>query len=133
MKNGTVAAIYSKSLRLRSIGGVNEESVSSGQVVNLSTNDAERFVLAALFVPYVYWGPILAISVLLTGFYVLGPAFAAGYLMLFFTIPLQFYLGKQFAVLRSKVSHIHSIIIRKLFFYLMLSFFRICRKRRLHL
>lgn len=108
MKNGTIAAIYSKSLRLRSIGGVNGESVSSGKVVNLSTNDAERFILAALFIPYVYWGPILSICVLLAGFYVLGPAFAAGYFLLFFTIPLQFYIGKRFATLRSKVSDIHT-------------------------
>ena len=71
--------------------------------MNIASNDVDRFVIASVTAPYLLWGPLEAIAVLLVGLRILGPAFVAGYVLLFFFIPLQFYLSKRFAGLRSKV------------------------------
>ena len=110
LKSGAIAAIYSKSLKLHSIGGSDENEISSGKVVNLATNDAERFIIGTLFLPYLFWSPLQALIVLVIGIDMLGAAFAAGYVVLFCLVPLQFYLGKQFAILRSKVNN-HVLLI----------------------
>mmetsp|Transcript_18358 Transcript_18358/g.26582 ORF Transcript_18358/g.26582 Transcript_18358/m.26582 type:complete len:1406 (-) Transcript_18358:280-4497(-) len=118
------AAIFDKSLRLGSIGSnsnggkdkntskeskfaaSSKKSASSGTVINLATNDVERFILAALFLPYLFWSPVCAIAVLVVGVYLIGVSFVAGYIVLFLFVPLQFYLSKRFAELRSKVAAI---------------------------
>ena len=95
-----VAAIYAKSLRLPSIGG----STPSGKIVNLATNDVERFILSCVMISYLFWGPAQAIAVLGIGLKIVGPAFVAGYVLLLVIVALQFFLGKSFAFYRSKVS-----------------------------
>ena len=95
-----VAAIYSKSLRLPSVSG---QAIPSGKIVNLATNDVERFLLACVMISYLFWGPVQALAVLGVGLKVIGPAFIAGYAVLLVIVVLQFYLGRRFAVLRSKV------------------------------
>jgi ATP-binding cassette, subfamily C (CFTR/MRP), member 4 len=101
LRIATVAAIYSKSLRLSSIGG--SLSTSSGQLVNLASNDVERFLFGSLFLPYLFWGPLEAIVILIIGILRIGPSFAAGYAVLFIFVPLQFVLSNQFATIRSQV------------------------------
>jgi len=95
-----VAAIYAKSLRLPSIGS----STQSGKIVNLATNDVERFILSCCMFPFLFWGPAQAIAVLGIGLKIIGPAFVAGYVLLLVIVALQFFLGKSFAFYRSKVS-----------------------------
>jgi ATP-binding cassette subfamily C (CFTR/MRP) protein 4 len=100
-----IAAIYSKSLRLSSTH--QETSASTGKIMNLASNDVERFLLASLFVSYLFWSPIQAIAILIVGWLSLGPAFAAGFALLAFGfVPLQFYLGRRFAYFRSKIASI---------------------------
>lgn len=101
-----VAAIYAKSLRLRSnvAGGDPNSTISTGMVMNLASNDVERFIMWSLFVSYLFWGPLEAIVVLVVGLNILGPAFAAGYVLLALVIPIQFYLSKKFAKYRSKIA-----------------------------
>jgi ATP-binding cassette, subfamily C (CFTR/MRP), member 4 len=101
LRIAAIATIYSKTLRLSSIGGL--QATSSGQLCNLASNDVERFLYGALFLPYLYWGPVEAIAVLVIGLYRMGVAFAAGYAVLFFVVPLQFVLGNRFATFRSQV------------------------------
>lgn len=98
-----VAIIYAKSLRLPSTSSSVGTNTSSGRVVNLATNDVERFLLACIMLNYLWWGPIQAIAVLIAGIYIIGPAFIAGYVLLLLIVVLQFILGKSFAVYRSKV------------------------------
>ena len=74
--------------------------------MNLASNDVERFTMAALFGSYIFWGPVYAIVVLILGILMIGPAFAAGYSLLLFFVPLQFYLSNRFATLRSKIAKI---------------------------
>jgi ATP-binding cassette subfamily C (CFTR/MRP) protein 4 len=103
-KTAAVAAIYAKSLRLSSIGGI--DAAPSGKIMNLASNDVERFNMACLFGSYLLWGPIYAVVVLILGLVLIGPAFAAGYAFLLLFVPLQFYLSHRFATLRSKIARI---------------------------
>jgi len=105
LRIGAVASIFGKSLRLNSVGG--GEATSTGQIMNLVSNDVERFMLTTLFISYMIWAPIQAIAILIIGLYLIGPAFAIGIgLLIFVFIPLQLYLSKRFASLRSKVASI---------------------------
>lgn len=103
---GAVAAIFSKSFRLNSIV-THDSKATTGQIMNLVSNDVERFVISPLFVSYIIWAPIQAIAILILGLYTIGPAFAIGIgLLLFIFIPLQVYLSNRFASLRSRVASI---------------------------
>lgn len=102
LRIATVATIYAKSLRLSSIGG--NKGTTSGELLNLASNDVERFLFASLFLSYLFWAPLEALVVLFVGVDRIGSAFAAGYVVLFTFVPMQFFLGKRFAKLRSQVS-----------------------------
>lgn len=100
-----IAAIYEKSVRLSSTH--QDTSASYGRIMNLASNDVERFLMAALFVNYLFWAPIQSIAILIVGCLLLGPAFAAGFALLILVfIPLQLYLGGMFAYYRSKIAAI---------------------------
>ena len=100
-----IAKIYDKALRLKSTAGV--QSASTGKVLNIASNDVERFILATLFISYGFWAPVQSLAILWLGIHLIGASFAAGYgLLVCVFVPLQFYLSKRFAVLRSKVASI---------------------------
>jgi ATP-binding cassette subfamily C (CFTR/MRP) protein 4 len=100
-----VASIYAKSLRLSSTH--QETNASTGKIMNLASNDVERFLLAALFVSYLFWSPVQSIAILVVGWMSLGPAFAAGFALLVFVfVPLQFFLSSRFAHFRSRIAAI---------------------------
>jgi ATP-binding cassette, subfamily C (CFTR/MRP), member 4 len=105
LRIAAVASIYDKTLRLSSTH--QDKSASSGSIINLATNDVERFLMAALFINYLFWAPLQSLAVLAVGIWLLGPAFAAGFaLLLVVFIPLQIYLSKRFAHYRSKIAAI---------------------------
>jgi ATP-binding cassette, subfamily C (CFTR/MRP), member 4 len=60
MRIAACSLIYRKSLRLSRSALIN---TTSGQVVNLLSNDVARFELIALFFHYLWVGPIVAIVV----------------------------------------------------------------------
>jgi ABC-type multidrug transport system fused ATPase/permease subunit len=100
-----VAAIYDKSLKLSSTH--QDTSQSTGKIMNLASNDVERFLLAALFISHLIWSPIQSIAILVVGWLQVGPSFAAGYALLVFGfVPFQFYLSNRFAFFRSKIATI---------------------------
>lgn len=100
-----VAAIYDKSLRLSSTH--QNTSASYGRIMNLASNDVERFLMAALFINHLFWGPIQSVAILAVGCYMVGYAFAAGFaLLMVLFVPLQFYLSGKFAYYRSKIAAI---------------------------
>jgi ATP-binding cassette subfamily C (CFTR/MRP) protein 4 len=75
--------------------------------MNLASNDVERFLLAALFINYLFWSPLQSIAILAVGWLSLGPAFAAGFALLVFGfVPFQIYLSRRFAFFRSKIAAI---------------------------
>ena len=100
-----IASIYSKSLRLSSTH--HETNASTGKIMNLASNDVERFLLAALFINYLIWSPVQSVAILIVGWLSLGPAFAAGFALLVCGfVPFQFYLSRKFAYFRSKIAAI---------------------------
>ena len=97
-RTGAVAMIYDKSLRLKS-------SSVSGRAINLATNDVERFLLASMFCSYLFWAPFLSLGVLGVGWWLIGWAFAVGFMIFVAVIvPIQVYVGKRFAYLRSRIA-----------------------------
>ena len=111
LRIASVATIFSKALRLNSLGG----NVSPGQVMNLISNDVERYLVTTLFISYLFWAPIQALGILFVGIYMIGYSFAAGVLLLvIFFVPLQFYLSKKFGLLRSKVRRINGISLHQI-------------------
>lgn len=100
-----VAAIYDKALRLSSTH--QEITASNGKIMNLASNDVERFLLACLFISYIFWAPLQSFAILIIGCLVLGPSFAAGFgLLVFVFVPLQYFLSGRFAHYRSKIAAI---------------------------
>lgn len=100
-----VATIYQKSLKLSSTH--QETNASTGRIMNLASNDVERFLLAALFISHLLWSPIQSFAILVVGCTQIGPAFAIGFVLLIFGfVPFQFYLSNRFAFLRSKIADI---------------------------
>ena len=82
----------------------NDNTVSSGQIMNLVSNDVERFFLASLFISYIIWAPLQTIAIFIIGMYLIGYAFAIGMgILVFIFVPMQVYLSKKFASVRSKV------------------------------
>lgn len=105
MRISCVGAIYTKSLKLSSTS--QETNSNTGRIMNLASNDVDRYVLAALFINYLIWAPLQSIGILVTGWWIMGPAFAAGFaLLLFVFMPFQIYLSKKFAFFRSKIAAI---------------------------
>lgn len=105
MRISCVGAIYAKSLRLSSTH--QGTSANTGRIMNLASNDVDRFLLAALFVNYLFWSPLQSIAILAVGWLTLGPAFAAGFALLVVVfLPFQFYLSNRFAFFRSKIAAI---------------------------
>jgi ATP-binding cassette subfamily C (CFTR/MRP) protein 4 len=103
LRTAVVANVYAKSLRLSSTH--QETAASSGKILNLASNDVERFLMASLFINYLFWAPIQSFAILGVGIWLLGPAFAAGFaLLLVVFVPLQFFLSNRFAHYRSKIA-----------------------------
>jgi ABC-type multidrug transport system fused ATPase/permease subunit len=100
-----VAAIYDKSLKLSSTH--QDTSQSTGKIMNLASNDVERFLLAALFISHLIWSPLQSLAILVVGWLQVGPSFAAGFALLVFGfVPFQMYLSNRFAFFRSKIATI---------------------------
>ena len=80
-------------------------SSSAGKIVNIATNDVERLLMATLFGPYLFWSPVQGIGILCVGWWIIGWSFAAGFgILMCFFVPLQMYLSRQFAIMRSKIA-----------------------------
>ncbi|KAK3096011.1 hypothetical protein FSP39_021917 [Pinctada imbricata] len=93
--------LYRKSLRLsnKALG-----QTTIGQIVNLMSNDVNRFDTAAIFLHYLWVGPAQAIPVLIILWYELGPATLAGFAVLLLLVPVQSWMGKLFSKLRRKTA-----------------------------
>ena len=105
LRIGAVASIHAKCLRLSSTNQV--AAASSGKIMNLASNDVERFLMASLFINYIFWAPVQSFAILGVGIKLLGPAFAAGFgLLVVIFAPMQFYLSQRFAKYRSKIAEI---------------------------
>lgn len=97
-----VAAIHEKALHLKS-----NDSSSAGKIVNLASNDCERFLLASVYGSYIIWAPLMSIAILVLGWIGIGWPFVAGFVALVFVfVPMQLILCKECSSLRSKIASI---------------------------
>jgi len=93
--------IYRKSLRLSKTAMVN---TTSGQIVNLLSNDVARFELIVMFFHYLWVGPVETIVVTVLMYYEIGISAIAGVVFMLLFIPLQFYLGKKMSGFRLRTA-----------------------------
>ncbi|CAO1302137.1 unnamed protein product [Diamesa tonsa] len=93
--------IYRKSLRLSKKAIID---TTSGQIVNLLSNDVGRLDLAVMFVHYLWVGPVETIVVTYFMYQEIGISAIFGTLFLLAFIPFQFYLGKKTSQLRLKTA-----------------------------
>ncbi|XP_027391352.1 multidrug resistance-associated protein 4-like [Bos indicus x Bos taurus] len=93
--------IYRKALRLSSsaVG-----KTTTGQIVNLLSNDVNRFDQVTMFLHYLWVGPLQAIAVTTLLWMQIGMSCLAGMAILVILLLLQSCLGKLFSSLRSKTA-----------------------------
>jgi len=125
IRAGVVAAIYAKTLRLPSTApstapsisisssttnncdsNNNTTQVTSGHVINLASNDVERFSMTSVTLTFLLQGPFVAMAILILGMReeIMGPVFAVGYGLLLLLLPLQVYLSRKFVWFRSQIA-----------------------------
>lgn len=94
--------IYRKALRLsqRALG-----KTTVGQMVNLLSNDVNRFDYAFIFVPFIFTAPLQAIiSIVYLYYFNFKWAVFAGCAVLVAYLPFQMYMGTLFSKLRARTA-----------------------------
>ncbi|KAG9509318.1 Multidrug resistance-associated protein 4, partial [Fragariocoptes setiger] len=103
MRVASCSLIYQKSLRLSKAAMGN---TTVGQIVNLLSNDVNRFDFGLVFIPYLIVAPLQAIIivVLLSKYYLgLAPTLA-GFSVFLLYLPFQALMGKWFGTIREKTA-----------------------------
>lgn len=101
MRIAACSMIYRKSLRLtKNVLG----DTTTGQVVNLLSNDVSRLELAVLFVHYLWVGPLEVVIVFFVMYREIQISAIFGILFLLLFVPLQIVLGKLNSKLRLKTA-----------------------------
>ncbi|XP_027391375.1 LOW QUALITY PROTEIN: multidrug resistance-associated protein 4-like [Bos indicus x Bos taurus] len=93
--------IYRKALRLSSSATV---KTTTGQIVNLLSNDVNRFDQVTTFLHYLWVGPLQAIAVTALLWMEIGMSCLAGMAVLIILLLLQSCFGMLFSSLRSKTA-----------------------------
>ncbi|XP_008186888.2 probable multidrug resistance-associated protein lethal(2)03659 [Acyrthosiphon pisum] len=93
----TCNIIYKKSLRLKSNS---YDQASTGQIINLMSNDVNRFDISLLYVPFLWIGPIETIVVTYFLWQEVGVSSVLGVATLLIFIPLQIWLGSKTSEIR---------------------------------
>ncbi|XP_067315093.1 ATP-binding cassette sub-family C member 4-like [Pseudorasbora parva] len=77
---------------------------TTGQIVNLLSNDVNKFDEVTVFLHYLWVGPLQAAAVIGLLWQEIGPSCLAGMAVLVFLMPLQTMFGKLFSKYRSKTA-----------------------------
>uniref|UniRef100_A0A674EL55 Multidrug resistance-associated protein 4 n=1 Tax=Salmo trutta TaxID=8032 RepID=A0A674EL55_SALTR len=93
--------IYKKALCLSSAA---MGKTTTGQIVNLLSNDVNKFDEVTTNLHYLWIAPLQAVVVIILLWYEIGPSCLAGVAVLVLLLPLQTMFGKLFGSLRSKTS-----------------------------
>ncbi|XP_017474879.1 PREDICTED: probable multidrug resistance-associated protein lethal(2)03659 [Rhagoletis zephyria] len=98
---GLCSMIYRKALRLSrtALGGT-----TTGQVVNLISNDVGRLDTSLIHIHYLYLGPIVAVIITILMYREIGVSSLFGVAFMLLLLPLQAYLGKRTSVLRLRTA-----------------------------
>ncbi|XP_076736105.1 ATP-binding cassette sub-family C member 4 [Maylandia zebra] len=93
--------IYRKAL------GLSTESIgrtTTGQIVNLLSNDVNHFDEITLRLHYLWAGPLQAMVIIVFLWYEIGPSCLAGVATIAVMMPIQTWFGKLFGIFRSKTA-----------------------------
>ncbi|XP_036396882.1 multidrug resistance-associated protein 4 [Megalops cyprinoides] len=93
--------IYRKALCLSSTA---MGKTTTGQIVNLLSNDVNKFDEVTIFLHFLWVGPLQAAAVIGLLWYEIGPSCLAGMAVLVFLMPLQTLFGRLFSSFRSKTA-----------------------------
>nr|XP_058898293.1 ATP-binding cassette sub-family C member 4 isoform X5 [Kogia breviceps]XP_058898294.1 ATP-binding cassette sub-family C member 4 isoform X5 [Kogia breviceps] len=93
--------IYRKALCLSNLAMV---KTTTGQIVNLLSNDVNRFDQVTIFLHFLWAGPLQALLVTILLWMEIGISCLAGMAVLIILLPLQSCIGKMFSSLRSKTA-----------------------------
>uniref|UniRef100_A0A3B4ZGW4 Multidrug resistance-associated protein 4-like n=1 Tax=Stegastes partitus TaxID=144197 RepID=A0A3B4ZGW4_9TELE len=77
---------------------------TTGQIVNLLSNDVNKFDEVTLYLHFLWIGPLQAGSVIVLLMYAIGPSCLAGMAVFFVLMPLQTMFGRLFSVLRAETA-----------------------------
>ncbi|KAL5005221.1 hypothetical protein ScPMuIL_018677 [Solemya velum] len=101
MRIACCSLLYRKALRLSNTA---LGQTTTGQIVNLMSNDVNRFDQAGIFIHFLWVGPLQAIAVIWILWAELGPSTLGGFAVLLLLIPIQAWMGKLFSKLRRKTA-----------------------------
>uniref|UniRef100_A0A668SA07 Multidrug resistance-associated protein 4 n=1 Tax=Oreochromis aureus TaxID=47969 RepID=A0A668SA07_OREAU len=93
--------IYRKAL------GLSTESIgrtTTGQIVNLLSNDVNHLDEITLRLHYLWTGPLQAMVIIIFLWYEIGPSCLAGVATIAVMMPIQTWFGKLFGIFRSKIA-----------------------------
>uniref|UniRef100_A0A7N8Y2U6 Multidrug resistance-associated protein 4 n=1 Tax=Mastacembelus armatus TaxID=205130 RepID=A0A7N8Y2U6_9TELE len=93
--------IYKKALGLSSSA---MGKTTTGQIVNLLSNDVNRFDDVTIFLHFLWVGPLQAAAVVGLLWVEIGPSCLAGMVVLMFLMPMQTLFGRLFSTYRSKTA-----------------------------
>uniref|UniRef100_A0A668RD33 Multidrug resistance-associated protein 4 n=1 Tax=Oreochromis aureus TaxID=47969 RepID=A0A668RD33_OREAU len=93
--------IYRKALCLNSSALA---KTTTGQIVNLLSNDVNKFDEVTLYLHFLWIGPLQAASVIILLLYAIGPSCLAGMAVFFFMMPVQTMFGRLFSRLRAETA-----------------------------
>ncbi|XP_050803051.1 ATP-binding cassette sub-family C member 4 isoform X1 [Gopherus flavomarginatus] len=101
--------IYRKALRLSNTA---LGKTTTGQTVNLLSNDVNKFDQVTIFLHFLWAGPLQAIAVTALLWIEIGPSCFAGMAILIILLPLQTCIGRLFSSLRSRTAALTDVRIR---------------------
>ncbi|NXC60954.1 MRP4 protein, partial [Aleadryas rufinucha] len=101
--------IYRKALRLSNVAMA---QTTTGQIVNLLSNDVNKFDQVTIFLHFLWAGPLQAIAVTVLLWIEIGPSCLAGMAVLIILLPVQTCIGRLFSSLRSKTAALTDVRIR---------------------
>ncbi|KAM6446472.1 ATP-binding cassette sub-family C member 4 isoform 1-T1 [Liasis olivaceus] len=93
--------IYHKALHLSNAA---MSKTTTGQIVNLLSNDVNKFDQVTIFLHFLWAGPLQAIAVTVLLWLEIGPSCLAGMAVLIILLPLQTCIGRLFSSLRSRTA-----------------------------
>ncbi|XP_077946531.1 ATP-binding cassette sub-family C member 4 isoform X4 [Gasterosteus aculeatus] len=93
--------IYRKALCLNSKALA---KTTTGQIVNLLSNDVNKFDELTLYLHFLWIGPVQAATVTLLLLYAIGPSCLAGMAVFFVLMPVQTMFGQLFSTLRAETA-----------------------------
>ncbi|KAM9344115.1 LOW QUALITY PROTEIN: ATP-binding cassette sub-family C member 4-like [Pholidichthys leucotaenia] len=93
--------IYQKALCLSNTALA---KTTTGQIVNLLSNDVNMFDEVTLYLHFLWIGPLQAASVILLLMYTIGPSCLAGMAVFFILMPVQTIFGHMFSSLRAETA-----------------------------